>query len=44
MASENEVNVLMSGYSFRLMILHERGLSLVKKQGQLSSCILVAAF
>ncbi|XP_010254816.1 PREDICTED: nucleolar protein 6 isoform X2 [Nelumbo nucifera] len=31
-ASEDEVDVLMSGYAFRLRILHERGLSLLKKQ------------
>ncbi|XP_044469095.1 nucleolar protein 6 [Mangifera indica] len=29
-ATEDDVDVLMSGYSFRLKILHERGLSLVK--------------
>ncbi|MCL7023428.1 hypothetical protein MKW94_008534 [Papaver nudicaule] len=31
-ASEDELNVLMSGYAFRLRILHERGLSLVRKK------------
>ncbi|XP_026393536.1 nucleolar protein 6-like isoform X1 [Papaver somniferum] len=31
-ASEDEVDVLMSGYAFRLRILHERGLSLVRKK------------
>lgn len=31
-ATENDVDFLMSGYAFRLKILHERGLSLVKKQ------------
>lgn len=33
-ASEDEVNVLTSGYSFLLKIFHERGLVL-QKQGQL---------
>ncbi|KAG8383986.1 hypothetical protein BUALT_Bualt04G0070800 [Buddleja alternifolia] len=32
-ATEDDVDVFMSGYAFRLKILHERGLSLVKKQG-----------
>ncbi|KAF8377927.1 hypothetical protein HHK36_031315 [Tetracentron sinense] len=31
-ATEDEVDVLTSGYAFRLRILHERGLSLLKKQ------------
>ncbi|KAI3844542.1 hypothetical protein MKX03_003301 [Papaver bracteatum] len=31
-ASEDELDVLMSGYAFRLRILHERGLSLVRKK------------
>ncbi|XP_031255043.1 nucleolar protein 6 [Pistacia vera] len=31
-ATEDDVDVLMSGYSFRLKILHERGLSLVKRE------------
>ncbi|KAG9448910.1 hypothetical protein H6P81_008875 [Aristolochia fimbriata] len=31
-ASEDEVNVLMWGYSFRLRILHERSINLVRKQ------------
>lgn len=31
-ATEDDVNVLMSGYAFRLKILHERGLRLVQKQ------------
>ncbi|KAF9609709.1 hypothetical protein IFM89_018157 [Coptis chinensis] len=31
-ASEDDVDVLMSGYAFRLEILHERGLNMVKKQ------------
>ncbi|KAJ4714403.1 nucleolar protein 6 [Melia azedarach] len=31
-ATEDDVNVFMSGYAFRLKILHERGLSLVKKE------------
>lgn len=32
-ATEEDVDVLLSGYAFRLKILHERGLSLVKGQG-----------
>ncbi|KAK6150894.1 hypothetical protein DH2020_015826 [Rehmannia glutinosa] len=32
-ATEDDVDVFMSGYAFRLKILHERGLSLVKRQG-----------
>ncbi|KAL3630291.1 hypothetical protein CASFOL_023275 [Castilleja foliolosa] len=32
-ATEDDVDVFMSGYAFRLRILHERGLSLVKSQG-----------
>jgi len=32
-ATEDNVDVLMSGYAFRLKILHERGLSLLKKEG-----------
>lgn len=28
------MDVLVSGYAFRLKILHERGLSLVKRQGK----------
>ncbi|XXG81413.1 hypothetical protein AAC387_Pa09g2055 [Persea americana] len=31
-AAEDEVNVLMSGYAFCLRILHERGISSLKKQ------------
>ncbi|XP_057421446.1 uncharacterized protein LOC130715357 isoform X2 [Lotus japonicus] len=31
-ATENDVDVLMSGYAFRLKILHERGLSLIKSE------------
>ncbi|KAE9596604.1 putative Nrap protein [Lupinus albus] len=31
-ATENDVDVLMSGYAFRLKILHERGLSLINKE------------
>ncbi|XP_077218080.1 nucleolar protein isoform X2 [Tasmannia lanceolata] len=31
-SSEEEVNVLVSGYAFRLRILHERGMNLIKKQ------------
>ncbi|GFP95320.1 nucleolar protein 6 [Phtheirospermum japonicum] len=31
-ATEENVDVFMSGYAFRLKILHERGLSLVKRQ------------
>ncbi|OVA07033.1 Nrap protein [Macleaya cordata] len=31
-AAENELDVFMSGYAFRLRILHERGLSLLSKQ------------
>ncbi|GFQ06850.1 nucleolar protein 6 [Phtheirospermum japonicum] len=31
-ATEDNVDVFMSGYAFRLKILHERGLSLVKRQ------------
>ncbi|QCD91028.1 U3 small nucleolar RNA-associated protein 22 [Vigna unguiculata] len=31
-ATEDNVDVLMSGYAFRLKILHERGLSLLKKE------------
>ncbi|KAF6136292.1 hypothetical protein GIB67_042777 [Kingdonia uniflora] len=31
-ASEEDVDVLMSGYAFRLKILHERGLGMLKKQ------------
>ena len=32
-ATEKDVDVLMAGYAFRLKILHERGLSLLKKEG-----------
>lgn len=31
-ATENDVDVVLSGYAFRLKILHERGLSLVSKK------------
>lgn len=31
-ATEKEVDILMSGYSFRLKVFHERGLSLLKNQ------------
>ncbi|XP_059623649.1 uncharacterized protein LOC132266698 [Cornus florida] len=31
-ATEDDVDVFVSGYAFRLKILHERGLSLLKKQ------------
>ncbi|CAK9152397.1 unnamed protein product [Ilex paraguariensis] len=31
-ATENDVDVFMSGYAFRLKILHEKGLSLLKRQ------------
>ncbi|GAA0178293.1 RNA metabolism protein [Lithospermum erythrorhizon] len=31
-ATENDVDVILSGYAFRLKILHERGLSLVAKK------------
>ncbi|KAJ7944284.1 Nucleolar protein 6 [Quillaja saponaria] len=31
-ATEDDVDVLMSGYAFRLKILHERGLSLLKRE------------
>ncbi|KAK7307534.1 hypothetical protein VNO77_40695 [Canavalia gladiata] len=31
-ATEDNVDVIMSGYAFRLKILHERGLSLLKKE------------
>lgn len=33
-ATEDDVDVLMSGYVFRLKILHEKGLSLVRKEGK----------
>ena len=32
-ATENDVYVLMAGYAFRLKILHEKGLSLLRKEG-----------
>ncbi|KAL9245871.1 hypothetical protein vseg_019471 [Gypsophila vaccaria] len=32
-ATEDDVDVLLSGYAFRLKILHERGLSMVQRQG-----------
>ena len=32
-ATEDDVDIFVSGYAFRLKILHERGLSLVKKLG-----------
>lgn len=32
-ATEDEVNVLLSGYAFRLRILHERGIKSLQKQG-----------
>ncbi|KAL2520581.1 Nrap protein [Forsythia ovata] len=32
-ATEDDVDVFMSGYAFRLKILHERGLGLVQRQG-----------
>ncbi|KAH6800552.1 nucleolar protein [Perilla frutescens var. hirtella] len=32
-ATEDDVDIFMSGYAFRLKILHERGLSLVKRLG-----------
>lgn len=31
-ATEDNVDVLVSGYAFRLKILHERGLSLLSKE------------
>lgn len=31
-ATEEDVDVFMDGYAFRLRILHERGLSLVNKE------------
>jgi hypothetical protein len=33
-ATEDDVDVFTSGYVFRLKILHERGLSLVRKEGK----------
>ncbi|KAL8044894.1 hypothetical protein ABFX02_08G076200 [Erythranthe guttata] len=32
-ATEDDVDIFISGYAFRLKILHERGLGLVKRQG-----------
>lgn len=32
-AAEDEVNILMSGYSFCLRIMHEKGLSMLQTQG-----------
>lgn len=31
-ATEDDVDVIMSGYAFRLKILHEKGLSLLKSK------------
>lgn len=33
-ATEDDVDVFLSGYAFRLKILHERGLSLVKRESK----------
>ena len=33
-ATEDDVDVFMSGYVFRLKIWHERGLSLLKREGK----------
>ena len=33
-ATEDEVDVMISGYAFRLKILHEMGLKLMLNQGQ----------
>ena len=33
-ATEEDVDVFMDGYSFRLRILHERGLSLVNRESK----------
>lgn len=34
-ATEENVDVIMSGYAFRLKILHERGLSLLNRQSKI---------
>lgn len=39
-ATEDDVDVLISGYAFRIKILHERGLSLVKGQGKCQASFL----
>lgn len=33
-ATEDDVDIFMSGYVFRLKILHERGLNLVRREGK----------
>lgn len=33
-ATEDDADIFMSGYAFRLKILHERGLSLVKSESK----------
>ncbi|KAG6402464.1 hypothetical protein SASPL_134658 [Salvia splendens] len=41
-ATEDDVDIFVSGYAFRLKILHERGLSLVKKLGGQTKHVLSA--
>ncbi|KAL1551276.1 nucleolar protein 6-like [Salvia divinorum] len=41
-ATEDDVDIFVSGYAFRLKILHERGLSLVKKFGGQTKHVLSA--
>lgn len=33
-ATEDDVDVMMSGFAFRLRILHERGLTLLKNESK----------
>lgn len=40
-ATEEDVDVLMSGYAFRLKILHERALSLLKESMAYTSCMII---
>ena len=40
-ATEDDVDVLMSGYAFRLKILHERALSLLKESMAYTSCMII---
>lgn len=39
-ANEGYIDILLSGFAFRLKILHERGLSLLNHEGQFFPCLL----
>lgn len=43
-ATEDNVDVLMSGYAFRLKIWHERGLSLLGRESKNFDSIIIVAF